>query len=122
MNQIIAEPISDNADFIQCTARQASFSDDEVQVSREQQNICGYESYSLGLKGYDNQVIDCPYCRGYLTVCLHSILFLLLAQYSSFQTLIYLIPILGVFYCRQRSGPGLIIGHWLNQSVWKKDF
>ena len=28
-----------------------------------------YMWQSLGLKGYDNQVIDCPYCRGYLNVC-----------------------------------------------------
>ena len=64
VNQIIAEPINDNADFIKCTSR--LWWSSALMGAR---NICGHVGWSLGLKGYDDKVIDCPYCRRYLSVC-----------------------------------------------------
>ena len=69
--------------------------------------------WSQELKGYDNKVIDCPYCRRYLShLCLFFSCSLLLSDWSwSWE----------YFYCCKTSGPELIIGHWLNHSARRKD-
>ena len=71
LNQIIAEPINDNADFVKCTTRQAGWRWWSSAL-KGVRNICVAmlaDGWSPRLKGYDDKVIDCPYCRRYLSVC-----------------------------------------------------
>ena len=71
LNQIIAEPINDNADFVKCTSCQAGWRWWSSAL-KGVRNVCVAmlaDGWSPGLKGYNDKVIDCPYCRRYLSVC-----------------------------------------------------